>query len=174
MITLQKLEDLDWSTWRAKDPATLVFVVRGDEVLLINKKTGLGKGKVNGPGGKVDPGETPEACAVRECREELGITVQNLEYCGEHRFQFVDGYSIHVWVYRTRDFQGVPVETAEAEPLWVPMDRIPFDDMWEDDRLWLPMLLRGERFQTRWIFDGDSMLDYDIQADGRNESWLAA
>ena len=168
---MNQLSDLDWDTWRAKDPATLVFVVRDAEILLINKKTGLGKGKVNAPGGKVDPGETPEACAVRECREELGITVSNLEYCGEHRFQFVDGYSIHVWVYRTRDFEGDPVETREAKPLWVKVDEIPYEEMWEDDRLWLPMVLRGERFQTRWIFDGDSMLDYDIQADGHNETW---
>ncbi|HKX56731.1 MAG TPA: NUDIX domain-containing protein, partial [Xanthomonadales bacterium] len=82
--------------------------MRGDEILLIDKKTGLGKGKVNGPGGKVEPGETPEQCAIRECREELGITVSNLEYCGEHKFQFVDGYSIHVFVYRTREFEGIP------------------------------------------------------------------
>lgn len=169
---MNQLADIDWNSWQAKDPATLVFVVRGDEILLINKKTGLGKGKVNGPGGKVDPGESPETCAVRECQEELGITVSNLEYCGQHRFQFVDGYSIHVWVYRTRDFAGEPIETREARPLWVPVDDIPYDQMWEDDRLWLPMMLSGERFQTRWIFDGDTMLDYDIQLDGHNESWV--
>jgi len=168
---MNQLTDLDWDTWKAKDPATLVFVIRDDEVLLINKKTGLGKGKVNGPGGKVDPGETPEACAVRECREELGIVVSNLEYCGEHRFQFVDGYSIHVWVYRTRDFEGEPVETREARPLWVPLDEIPYDQMWEDDQYWLPMVIAGQRFRTRWIFDGDRMLDYDIETRGSNESW---
>lgn len=168
---INSLADLDWSTWKAKDPATLVFVIQGDEILLINKKTGLGKGKVNAPGGKVEVGETPEQCAVRECREELGITVSNLEFCGEHRFQFVDGYSIHVHVYRTRDFTGTPVETREAKPLWVKLDRIPYEQMWEDDRIWIPMMIRGERFQTRWIFDGDRMLDYDIQPDGFNESW---
>lgn len=168
---MKKLADLDWENWQAKDPATLVFVMRGDEILLIDKKTGLGKGKVNGPGGKVEPGETPEQCAVRECREELGITVSNLEFCGEHKFQFVDGYSIHVYVYRTREFSGTPVETREARPLWVKVNEIPYEQMWEDDRIWLPMMIRGERFQTRWIFDGDHMVDYDIQPDGLNESW---
>lgn len=171
---MNKLADLDWQSWQAKDPATLVFVMRGDEILLIDKKTGLGKGKVNGPGGKVEPGETPEQCAIRECREELGITVSNLEYCGEHKFQFVDGYSIHVFVYRTRDFEGIPTESREARPLWVKVDEIPFEQMWEDDRIWIPLMLRGERFQTRWIFDGDRMLDYDIQPAGRNESWARA
>jgi 8-oxo-dGTP diphosphatase len=168
---VNRLCDIDWSQWQAKDPATLVFVFRDDEILLINKKTGLGKGKVNGPGGKVDPGETPEKAAIRECQEELAITVSNLEYCGEHRFQFVDGYSIHVWVYRTRDFEGIPTESREAEPLWTPLNQIPFEQMWEDDKLWLPMLVRGERFQTRWIFDGDNMVDYAIEPDGRIEAW---
>lgn len=163
---MKRLSDIDWDAWRARDPATLVFVFRGDEVLLINKKTGLGKGKINGPGGKIEPGETPEQAAVRECREELHIEVKNLEYCGQHRFQFVDGYSIHVWVYRSWDFEGEPTETREAAPLWTPLDSIPFDRMWEDDRYWLPMLLRGEQFEARWIFDGDRMVDYHIEPIG--------
>ena len=159
---VKTLADVDWEIWQAKDLATLVFVIRDGKVLLINKKTGLGKGKINAPGGKVERDETPLACAVRECREELGITVSKLEYCGQHRFQFVDGYSIHVWVYRTADYEGVPTESVEAKPLWVPLDEIPYEQMWADDRLWIPMMLRGERFQGRWIFDGDKMLDYEL------------
>lgn len=151
-------------------PATLVFVIRDDEILLIDKKTGLGKGKVNGPGGKVEKGESPEACAIRECGEELGITVSNLQYCGQHRFQFVDGLTIHVWVYKTTDFEGTPIESIEARPLWVPLDEIPYDQMWEDDGIWLPMLLRGERFQGRWIFDGDRMLDYELMQEADQET----
>ncbi len=159
---MNQLSDIDWDSWKAKVPATLVFVIRDGKILLIYKKTGLGKGKINGPGGKVEPGESPEGCAIRECREELGITVSNLQYCGQHRFQFVDGLTIHVWVYKTADFEGIPTETVEARPLWVPLDEIPYEQMWEDDGIWLPMLLRGERFQGRWIFEGDRMLDYEL------------
>ena len=162
---MNQLADINWDNWQAKDHATLVFVIRDGKILLINKKTGLGKGKVNGPGGKVEPGESPETCAVRECQEELGITVSNLRFCGQHRFQFVDGYSIHVWVYRTADFEGVPTESLEAKPLWVALDEIPYEQMWEDDVIWLPMMIRGERFQGRWIFDGDRMLDYELLAE---------
>ena len=159
---MKQLSDINWDTWQAKDPATLVFVIRDGRILLIDKKTGLGKGKVNGPGGKVEKGESPEDCAVRECQEELDITVSNLQYCGQHRFQFVDGYSIHVWVYRTEDFTGKPSESVEARPLWVSVDEIPYELMWEDDAIWLPMLLRGEKFQGRWIFNGDKMVDYEL------------
>jgi len=159
---LKQLSDIDWSDWQAKDPATLVFVIQDGKILLIDKKTGFGKGKVNGPGGKVEKDESPEACAVRECQEELGITVLNLQYCGQHRFQFVDGYSLLVWVYSSEEFEGIPTETIEAKPLWVPLDAIPYERMWEDDHLWLPMVLDGERFQGRWLFDGDTMLDYEL------------
>ena len=162
---LRRLQDIDWQNWQAKDPATLVFVIEDGKILLIDKKTGLGKGKVNGPGGKVEKGETPRACAVRECQEELSITVSDLQYCGQHRFQFVDGYSIHVFVNRTTEYEGIPTESVEAKPLWVDLDKIPYDMMWEDDEIWLPMMLRGERFQGRWIFDGDKMLEYELVAE---------
>ena len=164
---MKQLSDIDWKNWQAKDPATLVFVIRDGKILLIDKKTGFGKGKVNGPGGKVEQGESPEACAVRECQEELEITVLDLQYCGQHRFQFVDGYSLLVWVYRAENFTGVPTETVEAKPLWVALDKIPYEKMWEDDIIWLPMVIGGEKFQGRWLFDGDSMLDYELLPESR-------
>ena len=75
--------------------ATLVFVLRGEEVLLIHKKRGLGAGKINGPGGKIEQGETPLQAGVREVEEELEITPFDLEEMGTLRFQFVDGLAIH-------------------------------------------------------------------------------
>jgi len=159
---VRRIKDIDWGRWQPVDRATLVFVVAGDDILLIEKKRGLGGGKVNGPGGKVDPGETIEQCAIRECREELGIDVTALEQLGEHRFQFIDGYSIHCWVFRTADWQGEPIETDEAVPLWRRLDDIPYDRMWEDDRIWLPLLLKGQAFTADWIFDDDTMLDHRL------------
>ena len=69
----EKVADVDWEKWQAEITATLMFVIRDDEVLLIHKKRGLGKGKVNGPGGKLEAGETPAACAVRETEEEVVV-----------------------------------------------------------------------------------------------------
>lgn len=160
---IRSLADVDWVDWRARDHATLLFVQRDDQLLLIHKKRGLGKGKVNGPGGKIEPGETPVECAIRECHEEIGIEVRDPEIVGVHRFQFTDGYSIHCWVYRGREFRGTPIETDEAIPFWAPVDDLPFDEMWEDDRLWLPLLLEGKRFDGRWVFEGDCMLDHELR-----------
>jgi 8-oxo-dGTP diphosphatase len=157
------LAEIDWSAWAPTEPATLVFVVRGGQLLLIRKKRGLGAGKINGPGGRLERGETPLACAVREVREELGVTPLDLRLAGENSFQFVDGYAIHVHVYRAAGCAGEPRETDEAIPLWVPLSAIPYEEMWEDDPLWLPLVLRGQRFCGRFLFDGDRMLDHRLE-----------
>lgn len=158
----RKVSEIHWPSWRARDLATLVFVIRGGEVLLMRKKRGLGAGKINGPGGKLERGESPEACALREVQEELCVTPLGLEAVGENAFQFVDGYSIHVFVYRATGLEGIPTETAEGAPLWAPLGEIPYGEMWEDDRLWLPHALAGRRFLGRYIFEGDAMLDHEL------------
>jgi len=162
---LRRIDDIDWQCWKATDPATLVFVIKDGHVLLIRKKRGLGAGKINGPGGRVEPGESAEQCALREVAEELCVRPLRISWRGEHRFQFVDGYAIHVQVFVAPDLEGEPRETAEARPLWTPLDAIPYDEMWEDDRLWLPQVIAGGVVRGRFLFDGDSMLDYQLEVD---------
>ena len=85
------MRDIDWSSWQPTDRATLLFVITDGRMLLIRKKRGLGAGKINGPGGKLDPGEAPIDAAVREVREEIGVTPSGVSHRGELSFQFVDG-----------------------------------------------------------------------------------
>lgn len=155
---------VDWQTWQPNVRATLMFVVRGDEVLLIRKKRGFGMGKINGPGGKLDPGETEHECAVRETMEELGIVAHNATKRGELWFQFVDGLAMHVAVFHATDHDGEPIETEEAAPLWTPIDAIPFEQMWADDIHWLHrMLTTSEQFIGRFMFDADAMRWHEIE-----------
>ena len=93
---------IDWASWQPGDRATLTFVLRDAEILLIRKKRGLGAGKINGPGGRIEPGESKLECAIREVEEELCVTPQELRACGELSYQFCDGYSIHVSVFTAR------------------------------------------------------------------------
>jgi 8-oxo-dGTP diphosphatase len=159
----QRIADIDWPNWQPQQRATLVFVVRDGQVLLIHKKRGLGAGKINGPGGRIDPGETPLECAIREVEEELCVTPTGMREAGVLSFQFVDGLSIHGTVFLADDCVGEPRETDEAIPRWTPLDQIPYEKMWQDDRLWIPLMLAGKRFDGRFIFDGDTMLDQDLR-----------
>lgn len=157
------LQDINWAVWTPVWKATLLFVIKDGQALLIEKKRGFGAGKINAPGGRLEPGETPEEAAHREVREELCIDAVGTRKCGELFFQFVDGHSIHGFVFRADDCEGVPTETDEAVPLWVPLDEIPFHRMWEDDRHWVPLMLDEKRFEARFLFDGDSMLEKDVR-----------
>lgn len=159
----RRVADIDWTTWQPVDRATLLFVVDGDRVLLIRKKRGLGAGKVNAPGGRVEDGEETAAAAVREVEEEVGVTPLAPAFSGELSFQFVDGYSIHAAVFRADAHRGEAIETDEAVPLWTPVAAIPYDEMWADDRLWVPLVLARKRFRGRFVFDGDAMLDHNLE-----------
>jgi 8-oxo-dGTP diphosphatase len=153
---------VDWLNWRPTEAATLLFVVRDGQILLIRKLRGLGAGKVNGPGGRMEPGETPRECAIREVREELLAAPAGVREAGQLRFQFVDGYALHCHVFRADGLDGEARPTPEAIPLWTDVDAIPYDEMWADDRHWLPLLLRGRRFDGRFAFDGDRMLSHEV------------
>lgn len=160
---MESLQATDWTTWQATHQATLLLIIQHDQILLIRKKRGLGAGKINGPGGKLDEGETLLECAIRETQEELCITPIDPVFRGESLFQFTDGYSIHVHTYVAHDFSGTPTETDEAIPLWYSLDAIPYEEMWQDDILWIPPTLEGLNFKGRYLFDGDVMLDHDIE-----------
>ena len=157
-----RFEDIDWTHWTSQERATLLFVLNADRVLLIRKKRGLGAGKINGPGGRLDDGESPQHCAIREVQEELRVTPTGVEPRGELAFQFVDGYALFVYVFSATSCEGEPQETDEAAPLWFPVDAMPFDQMWADDALWFPHLLSRQYFYGFFLFDGDALLGYEV------------
>jgi len=154
---------MDWNQWTPRERATLCFIVKDGSVLLIRKKRGLGAGKINGPGGKIEPGESALACAVRETLEEVGVRPLEVREHGVLHFQFTDGYSLHCTVFRAGDFAGTPIETDEAVPLWFPVAEIPWEEMWADDRHWLPQALAGGRFQAWFVFEGDTMRSGEVR-----------
>jgi len=153
-------DKIDWTTWDPNMHATLLFITRGREVLLIHKKTGLGAGKINAPGGKIEKGESAEQAAIREVREEVKVAVDSPIEMGILRFQFVDSecLALHCTVFCSSQFQGNPSETTEAEPFWCDFDEIPYDQMWADDTFWLPGMLSGKKFDGEFVFDGELML----------------
>jgi len=148
----------DWKTWEPEIHATLMFVRQGDRVLLIEKLRGIGEGKINGPGGKVDPGETPEECVIRECQEELHITCLDPVKRGELWFVMSDLPDIHCHVYTSTKFEGTPTATDEAIPHWFEISEIPFERMWADDSYWLRQALNGENFDGKFLFTEEKII----------------
>lgn len=151
-----------WNNWQPRERATLCFLIEDDKILLIRKKRGFGAGKINGPGGRLEPGEKPPDCAIRETSEEVGLIPANVRRHGELHFQFTDGYSLHCTVFVAKEYTGELIETDEALPLWMPIDSIPYDEMWADDIYWLPGVISGGTFRGYFHFDGEKMLSKQI------------
>ncbi len=155
-------EHIDWPNWKPTEYANLCFVIRGGQILLIRKKRGLGAGKINGPGGRLEKGETAEQAAIRETQEEIGVTPTGLKHAGELFFQFLDGYKLHVAVFSATGCEGNLVETDEATPIWTDIKLIPYHEMWQDDPIWLPLVVTGRKFQGFFVFDGEKLVNHRI------------
>lgn len=142
---------------------TLCLPVEGnpaERILLGMKKTGFGRGKYNGFGGKIEEGESPTAAAIRELAEECGITATeaDLKNVGKLKFIFpanpeID-HDVHLYVLHT--WQGEPHETKEMKPVWFTVADIPYKEMWADDSYWLPAVLKGKRVKGTVVFSEDN------------------
>ncbi len=131
--------------------ATLAIIRQQDKVLLGLKKKGeIGTQTYNGPGGKVEPGETTVECVIRETDEELGITLhpESLKLISIITFFAAGEPDFEVHVYLTHEFTGTPTETVDMIPEWFPIDALPLDRMLESDREWFSKAVAGEEFRA--------------------------
>lgn len=140
--------------------ATLVFLIKNDEVLLAMKKRGFGEGRWNGSGGKVHDGETIEEAAKREVKEEIGVSINNLNKVATLNFYFSEEpeWDQQVIVYLAKDWKGEPVESEEMKPKWFKIDKIPYDQMWSDDSYWIPQVLSGKKVKADFLFDNNQQM----------------
>lgn len=145
---------------------TLVFLVQDGSILLARKKRGFGMGKWNGIGGKVDPGETVQQGMIRECQEEICATPKQYQQVAIHTFYVTysgEPHTLRMHTFLCTDWEGEPIETEEMAPEWFDLEAIPYDEMWEDDKFWLPDVLNGKRLLGEFEFDEtDHMLSHKI------------
>lgn len=134
---------------------TNCFLLKKDTICLAMKKRGLGVGLWNGTGGKIQEGETVIEAAKREAKEELSVDLDTLESRGRVLFVFEDGLEIDVHLFLCRQWQGEPSESEEMAPKWFDIDKIPYDSMWQTDRHWLPVILRGRSIKAVFNFNAD-------------------
>jgi 8-oxo-dGTP diphosphatase len=134
-----------------------------EEILLGEKKTGLGQGRLVGPGGKVEPGESLRRAAVRELFEETSLVAEETSLIPIATLRYPFSTRPHLsqrsHAFLVREFDGEPADSEELTAQWWPKTHIPFERMWADAQLWLPSALAGGFIRaTVTIGDDDGVL----------------
>ena len=143
---------------------TLCVIHQHPRVLLGMKKRGFGAGRWNGFGGKLQEGETIEAAARREVKEEVDIEVQDLRLLGILTFTSPSRPDpIEMHIFKTLEFIGEPSESEEMRPEWFDVAQLPWQDMWSSDAYWYDLFLADKKFVGKFEFDAnDQVLEHTI------------
>lgn len=139
-----------------KIETTLCLLRRNNEILLAIKKRGFGAGKYNGVGGKIEKNETPENAMIRETQEEIFVTPIKYEKVGLMEFdEYYKGNKENVvfHLYLVTEWIGEPTESDEMLPKWFDINEIPYENMFADDKYWLPLVLNGKKIKAYFEFD---------------------
>lgn len=147
---------------------TLAIVFDTDKnIILCMKKRGFWAGLYNGAWGKVEAWETIIAWARRELFEETSIDVAetDMNYVGVLHFYFEANpdWNQDVSLFTVYDYAWDFEESEEMKPERFAIKDIPFNKMWEDDKIWLPRVVALENVEYDFIFDADGKIkDYKL------------
>lgn len=129
----------------------------------IKKKNDMHEGKWNGLGGKIENGETPEACAIREIKEESGLDVSDPQFKGFITFPNFDGDNDwYVFLFCFENYEGELIDSDEGHLEWIDpvrMDQIP---LWEGDRIFMKWLDKAGLFSAVFKYDSGRLLDWNV------------
>lgn len=129
------------------------------------KKNDIHEGKWLGVGGKLEKGESPEECAIREVFEETGLSVESLKLRGLFTFpDFTDGEDWYGYLYVIENFSGELIDSPEGHLEWIEESKI-FDlNMWAGDELFLRWMLENRLFSAKFVYDKKEQLtDYSVE-----------
>ena len=83
---------------------------------------------------------------------------------GVIEFTFLDsGNILEVHIFKILNYIGEPKETEEMKPQWFDIKEVPFGQMWQDDKYWIPLFLENKKFRGRFVFDdNDNILEKEL------------
>ena len=146
---------------------TLCYLEHGGCYLMLHrtkKEQDENAGKWVGVGGKLEPGESPDACLVREVKEETGLTLTSYKFRGLVTFVNNEYESELMCVFTADRYTGELIECNEGQLCWVDKTKVPELPAWEGDKVFLDLLLSGEErfFSVKLQYEGDRLVEKKI------------
>lgn len=132
----------------------------------IKKKNDVNHDKWIGVGGKLDPGETAEACALREVWEEIGLTMQSPAYRGIVDFTCEPWPAERMHLYTCTDFTGTLTDCNEGTLELVPKPEVENLPIWQGDKIFLRLLAEGAPFfHLELTYHGDTLVQAVLEGE---------
>jgi len=146
--------------------ATLCYVRRSAKTLMIHrvkKANDIHAGKWNGLGGKLEPGESPEECVVREVLEESGLRATRLHLKGFLTFPlFAANEDWYAFVFVVDEFGGELIDSPEGDLEWIDDDKLLSLNLWEGDLLFLPLLDQPGLFSAKIVYRDGRLVSHSL------------
>ncbi len=146
--------------------ATLCYVRQAGRTLMVHrikKPNDMHMGKWNGLGGKLEAGETPEECAVREIFEESGLQVRSPQWRGLLTFPgFANEEDWYAFVFVANEFSGELIESPEGRPEWIDDARLLELNLWEGDRIFIPWLDQPGFFSAKFVYKNNLLAEHSV------------
>jgi len=120
-------------------------------------------GKWNGLGGKFEPGESPEECAVREVKEESGLNAKSIKMKGFITFPLFDGVEDwHVFLFVIDDYDGEQIDSNEGNLEWIPNEKLTEINLWEGDKYFIPWLFEDKFFSAKFVYEDGKYISHTV------------
>jgi len=95
------------------------------------------------PGGKVEPGESPENAIIREMKEELGIHVRSVRFATSYDHQYPLEDAIRLVFFFITEFSGTVQNRQFEQMAWVLREKLHAYDFLDGDMKIVKMLQNG-------------------------------
>ncbi len=128
---------------------TLCYILRGEDVLMLHrtkKENDINKDKWIGIGGKLEEGESPDECLLREAGEETGLTLTNWQCRGIVTFLSDQAEGEYMYLFTADGFEGELKECAEGDLQWISRNFLDSLPKWEGDQIFLDLLWENAPF----------------------------
>ncbi|MEJ2505992.1 MAG: 8-oxo-dGTP diphosphatase [Ignavibacteriaceae bacterium] len=148
--------------------ATLCYITnkKTDTTLMIHrvkKENDYHLGKWNGLGGKFEQGESPEECAIREIKEESGLTVNKITMKGFITFPMFDGKEDwYVFLFVSDKYEGKLIDSKEGNLAWIPNEKLMEINLWDGDKIFIPWLFKDKFFSAKFNYENGEFINYEV------------
>ena len=125
----------------------------------VKKKNDVNHDKWVGVGGKFEPGEDALTCALREVREETGLTMHTPVYRGIVDFYCDPWPAERMHLYTCTDFSGVMTDCDEGCLEWVDKNAVQDLPIWQGDKIFFKLLAEDAPFfHLELTYEGDVLV----------------